>query len=99
VIARDYSNFNRRGPSWIGSESEISSLFIITGDTLSAVKTISVLYKDLLISKWMLERAQYDFFLQHLNESLNSIFSHARSTEPIQSYQRDFTLLKQMNKT
>jgi len=42
----------------------------------------------------MVERAQYDFFLQHLNESINNIFSQARLTEPIQSYQNDFKVLK-----
>lgn len=42
----------------------------------------------------MLQRAQYDFFLQHLNESINNIFSQARLTDPIQSYQDDFTVLK-----
>ncbi len=65
-----------------------------TGDTLSAVKTISDLYKDLINRRWILERAQYDFFLQHLNESINNIFSQARLTEPIKSYQNDFTVLK-----
>ena len=62
--------------------------------TIEVVKTISDLYKDLINRRWMVERAQYDFFLQHLNESINNIFSQARLTEPIQSYQNDFKVLK-----
>jgi signal transduction histidine kinase len=95
-IARDYSNILTAGmvPLGLAAQSEISSLLLTTGDTLSALKTISDLYKDLINRRWILERAQYDFFLQHLNESLNSIFLHARLTEPIQSYQSDYTALK-----
>ena len=95
-IARDYSNILTTGgfPLGLAAQSEISSLLLTAGDTLSALKTISVLYKDLINSRWMLERAQYDFFLQHLNESINNIFSQARLTEPIQSYQNDITVLK-----
>lgn len=96
VIARDYNNLQTAGgvPLGLAARSEISSLLMITGDTLSAVKTISDLYKDLINRRWMVERAQYDFFLQHLNESINNIFSQARLTEPIQSYQNDFKVLK-----
>jgi signal transduction histidine kinase len=96
VITRDYSNILTAGgvPLGLAAQSEISSLLMTTGDTLSAVKIISDLYKDLINRRWMLERAQYDFFLQHLNESINNIFSQARLTEPIQSYQSDFTVLK-----
>jgi signal transduction histidine kinase len=95
AIARDYSDILTTGgvPLGLAAQSEISSLLLTAGDTLSALKTISVLYKDLINSRWMLERAQYDFFLQHLNESINNIFSQARLTEPIQSYQNDFTVL------
>jgi signal transduction histidine kinase len=96
AIARDYSDILTTGgvPLGLAAQSEISSLLMTTGDTLSAIKTISDLYKDLINGRWMLERAQYDFFLQHLNESINNIFSQARLTEPIQSYQSDFTVLK-----
>lgn len=96
AIARDYSNILTTGgvPLGLAALSEITSLLLTTGDTLSALKTISVLYKDLINSRWLLQRAQYDFFLQHLNESINNIFSQARLTDPIQSYQDDFTVLK-----
>ena len=96
AIARDYSNLQTAGgvPLGLAARSEISSLFMIIGDTLSAIKTISDLYKDLINRRWILERAQYDFFLKHSNESINNIFSQTRLTEPIQSYQNDFTVLK-----
>jgi signal transduction histidine kinase len=96
VIARDYNDILTTGgvPLGLAAQSEISSLLMITGDTLAAIKTISDLYKDLINSRWMLERAQYDFFLQHLNESINNIFSQTRLTERIKSYRNDFTVLK-----
>jgi len=96
AIARDYSNVQTAGgvPLGLAARSEISSLLMIIGDTLSAVKAISDLYKDLINSRWILERAQYDFFLQHSNESINNIFSQTRLAEPIQSYQNAFTILE-----
>jgi signal transduction histidine kinase len=96
VIARDYNDILTTGgvPLGLAAQSEISSLLLTTGDTLSALKTISDLYQDLINRRWMLERAQYDFFLQHLNESINNIFSQGRLTEPKQSYQNAFTVLE-----
>jgi len=96
VIARDYNDILTTGgvPLGLAAQSEISSLLLTTGDTLSALKTISDLYQDLVTRRWMLERAQYDFFLQHINESINNIFSQARLTEPLQSYQNAFKILK-----
>jgi signal transduction histidine kinase/tetratricopeptide (TPR) repeat protein len=96
AIARDYSDILTTGgvPLGLAAQSEISSLLMTTGDTLSAIKTISDLYKDLINRRWILERAQYDFFLQHINESINNIFSQVQLTEPIQSYQNAFTILK-----
>lgn len=96
VIVRDYNNILTTGgvPLGLAAQSEISSLLLTTGDTLSALKTISDLDQDLINRRWMLERAQYDFFLQHINESINNIFSQVQLTEPIQSYQNAFTILK-----
>jgi signal transduction histidine kinase len=96
IIARDYNNIQSVGGVSLGlaARSEISSLLMIIGDTLSAVKTISDLFKDLINRRWILERAQYDFFMQHSTESIINIFLQTRLTEPIQSYQNDFTVLK-----
>jgi signal transduction histidine kinase len=96
VIARDYSTIQTEGgvPLGLAACSEISSLSMATGDTLAALKTLIDLFNDLVERKWTLERAQYDFFITQLNESVNKIFSLTRLTEPVHLYQNAFTVLK-----
>jgi signal transduction histidine kinase len=96
VIARDYSNIQTTGgvPLGLAAQSEISSLSLTIGDTVTAIKTYSDLYKDLVERKWALERAQYDFFSRKIIASIDSILSHVPLAEPVQKYNSSFSKLK-----
>jgi signal transduction histidine kinase len=52
------------------------------------------LYKDLINRNWTLDKAQYDFFSQHINGSIDDIFSHAPLAEPSEPIQHAFAILK-----
>jgi signal transduction histidine kinase/tetratricopeptide (TPR) repeat protein len=96
IITRDYSNVETTGgvPLGLAAGSEISSLYIAIGDTMTAIKTFSDLYKDLIDGKWALERAQYDFFSRNIEESIDSILSHVPLADPVQHYNSSFSKLK-----
>jgi len=63
-------------------------------DTLNAIKTFIEFYEDLLDREWNLEKAQYDFFSQHINESVDNIFSKEHLTAQLIPYQSTFAVLK-----
>jgi signal transduction histidine kinase/tetratricopeptide (TPR) repeat protein len=96
AIARDYSNVQTAGgvPLGLAARSEISSLSLTIGDTVTAIKTYSDLYKDFVERKWALERAQYDFFSRKIIASIDSMLSHAPLAEPVQQYNSSFSKLK-----
>jgi len=96
VIARDYSSIKTIGgvPLELAALSEISSLSLAMGDTLTAIKTYSDLYKDLVDRKWVLERAQYEFFSRKIISSIDSILSYVTLVEPLQQYNSSFSKLK-----
>ena len=96
LIARDYSNVQTAGgvPLGLAARSEINSLSILMGDTLTAVSTYVSLFTDLLNREWTLERAQYDFFSQKIIKSLDSIFAQVPLAEILQPFKSSFTLLK-----
>jgi signal transduction histidine kinase/tetratricopeptide (TPR) repeat protein len=96
AIARDYSNVQTAGgvPLGLAARSEISSLSLTIGDTVTAIKTYSDLYKDLVERKWALERAQYDFFSRKIIASIDSMLSHVPLAEPVQQYNSSFSKLK-----
>ena len=96
VIARDYSHVQTTSGVSLGlaARSEISSLSMLMGDTLTAVSTYFSIFTDLLNRVWTLERAQYDFFSQKIKESIDSIFAQVPLAEILQPFKSSFTLLK-----
>ncbi len=100
IISSDYNNLQTAGgvPLGLAARSEISSLYLATGDTLTAIKTFIELYKDLLDNKWILEKAQYDFFSQQIKEAVDNIFSESTRGTELQPLQNDFGLLKEQEK-
>ena len=97
IISREYNNFQTNGgvPLGLAARSEISSLYIAAGDTLKAVDEYLDLFRDLLDTKWILEKAQYDFFRLQIEEADNNIFLKSPSNEALKQYQNDFTMLKE----
>ncbi|MBN2246474.1 MAG: GHKL domain-containing protein, partial [Candidatus Aminicenantes bacterium] len=65
------------------------------GDTLKSVSEYLSLFKDLLDTKWILDKAQYDFFSLQIGETIDNIFLKSRSNEALNQYRNDFTLLKE----
>jgi signal transduction histidine kinase len=96
LIARDYNNVQTAGgvPLGLAARSELSSLYLVIEDTLTAIKTFLNLYEDIINRTWQLDKAQYDFFSQHIKESVEDIFSKVPLAGPLQPYQSAFSLLK-----
>ncbi len=97
TISRDYNHIQTSGrvPLGLAARSELSSLSIETGDTLTALKASLDLYKDLLNREWILDKAQYDFFSQHIKESIDIIFSKTSMAGPLLPYQSAYATLKE----
>lgn len=96
VVARDYSHIQTAAgvPLGLAARLELCSLSIVMDDTVTAIKKFLNLYKDLLDREWTLDKAQYDFFSQHIKETIDDIFSQVPLAAPLQSYQNAFTLLR-----
>ena len=95
-ISLDYNHVQTAGgvPLGLAARSELSSLYLVTRDTLTAIKTFLNLYEDLVKGTWQLDKAQYDFFSQHIKESVEDIFPKVLLTGPLQPFQNAFSLLK-----
>lgn len=100
TIFRNYNNVHTTGgmPLGLAARSEISALYMTIHDTISAFETFRNLYKDLLNGEWILEKAQYDFYSQHIKESVDDIFLKAQLPAALQSYKNDFTRLYEEEK-
>ena len=100
TIFRDYNHVQTTGgvPLGLAARSEISSLYITIYDTLTALETFRNLYKDLLKREWILEKAQYDFYSQHIKRSVDDIISKPQLPAALQSYKNDFTSLYEEEK-
>jgi len=106
IIARDYNHVPTEGgvPLGLAARSEFGSLQIVMDDTIPAIKTFLDLYKDLLNREWILEKAQYDFFSQHIRQSVDEIFLNEGVNDSLDPYQNSYKLLiaeekKQKNNT
>jgi len=100
TIFRDYNHMHTTGgvPLGLAARSEISALYMAIHDTISAFETFRNLYKDLLNGEWILEKAQYDFYSQHIKESVDDIFLKAQLPASLESYKNDFTFLYEEEK-
>jgi len=93
AIAQDYGDirFGNGMPSGLVAQLEIGDLFRAIDDTGSAVETFIRLYRELIHGRWMLEKSQYEFFTQQIEESVDEIFSQ---DEAMLSYRSSFETLK-----
>jgi len=95
TISHDYNQVQTAGgvPLGLAARSEISALYMTINDTITALETSRNLYQDLFKREWILEKAQYNFYSQHIKESVDDIISKAQLPAALQSYKNDFTLL------
>jgi signal transduction histidine kinase len=96
TIARDYNHVQTAGgvPLGLAARLELGALSMALNDTLTAIKIYFNLYKDLLNRNWALDKAQYDFFSQHIKESIDDIFSKTPLAEPLKPLQSAYAILK-----
>lgn len=97
TIAQDYSDTRMVSgmPSGLAARLELGTLLFAIDDAGSAVQTFIHLYQDLIHGQWALEKSQYEFFAQQVEESIDEIFSQ---DAPMQSYQSTFTMLRSEEK-
>jgi len=93
TIAQDYSDIRVVSgmPSGLAARLELGALFLAIEDAGRAVQTFIRLYQDLIHGQWALEKSQYEYFAQQVEESIDEIFSQ---NAPMQSYQSTFRTLK-----
>ncbi len=97
TITQDYNNIRLGSgmPSGLVARLELGALFLAIDDTGNAVRTFIRLYQSLIHAEWELEKSQYEYFAQQVEESINEIFSQ---NAPLQSYQSTFTMLRSEEK-
>ncbi|MHC4498551.1 MAG: tetratricopeptide repeat protein, partial [Planctomycetota bacterium] len=97
TITQDYNNIRLGSgmPSGLIAQLELGDLFLAIEDPNSAVQTFIHLYQNLIHAEWTLEKSQYEYLAQQLEDSIDEIFSQ---NEPLQSYQSTFTMLKSEEK-
>jgi signal transduction histidine kinase/tetratricopeptide (TPR) repeat protein len=97
TIAQDYSNVPMGSgmPSGLAARLELGTLFLAVDDADGALETFIRLYQDLIHGKWTLEKSQYEFLSQQVEESIDKIFSQDTT---MQSFQSTFGTLKSEEK-
>jgi len=93
AIAQDYGDIRLGNgmPSGLVAQLELGDLFRAIDDAGSAVETFIRLYRELIHGRWTLEKSQYEFFTQQIEESVDEIFSQ---DEAMRSYRSSFETLK-----
>lgn len=93
AIAQDYGDIRLGNgmPSGLVAQLELGDLFRAIDDTGSAVETFIRLYRELIHGRWTLEKSQYEFFTQQIEESVDEIFSQ---DEAMLSHRSLFKTLK-----
>jgi signal transduction histidine kinase len=93
AITQDYSDIRLGSgvPSGLAAQLEIGALFLEIDDPTSAAETFISLYQDMIDAKWTLEKTQYEFFAEQIEESIDEIISQ---NELLQSYQKTFEILR-----
>jgi len=99
-LAQGYSQIRMASgmPFGLAARLELGSLFLVTRDSLRAIQTFRELYKNLLNREWVLEKSQYEFFVQQVTESMEAIFSYANLSPPLLSRRHDFQRLQEQEK-
>jgi len=101
IIARDFGRVQIEGgiPLGLAARSELGSLFIAINDPLKAIKTFIELFEALIHREWILEKAQYEFFVERTRESINEIFSKQPLSAEMQLYTSTFEKLENEQST
>ncbi|MFC1766405.1 ATP-binding protein [Planctomycetota bacterium] len=96
-IAQDYNDVRIPGgmPAGLIAQLELGALFVRVDDADSAVQNLIRAYQDLTHIEWALERSQYEFVVQRIEESIEEISAQA---PPLQSYQSTFKRLRDEEK-
>jgi signal transduction histidine kinase len=97
AIAQDYGDLRMGNgmPSGLVAQLELGALFRAIDDTGRAVETFIHVYRELIQGRWTLEKSQYEFFTQQIEESVDAIFSQ---DEALRSHRSLFTTLKSEQK-
>lgn len=97
TIAQNYSRaLTTNGlPLGLAARLELGSLFLAINDSLSAMRMFMESYRNLIHRKWTMEKAQYDFFEQEIEKSIDSILSRPSLNAELQPYPNSFALLKE----
>ncbi len=96
TIAQDYSDVQTTGgiPSGLSARLEHGTIYLATNDTLNAINIFIELYKDLIRRKWTLEKAQYEFLAQYVEETIDNILSKPSLALQLEPYQSTFRMLR-----
>ncbi len=96
TIAQDFRHARLANgiPCGLAAKLELVSLRLATADSLSAVRALMDLYRQLVDAEWVLTAPQYDFFLQQARNSSTEIFAKADLAAPMRAYQDTFVFLK-----
>jgi signal transduction histidine kinase len=93
TIAQDYSDVRTGNgmPLGLAARFELGALFLTADDSGSAAQTFIRLYKGLIHGEWALDKSQYEFSVQQVEESIDEILSQ---DEAMQSYRSTFRTLR-----
>lgn len=100
TIAQEFSQVRTAEgiPLGLAARLELGSLYLAIDDSSKAIETLIELYKALIQREWRLEKAQYDFFAQNINKSIDEILSPASLPSSLESYGKTYQLLKREEK-
>lgn len=100
IVAKDYGQeMLSAGVSLgIAANLEIGSLYLVLENPLRAGQTLVDLFKTLLQGVWILERAQYSYFVPSLKGTLDGIFLQSQVSAELESLKMSFQQLVEEEK-
>lgn len=100
IVAKDYGHerLSAGVPLGIAANLEIGSLYLLLENPVSAGQTLVDLFKDLLQGVWILERAQYSYFVPSLKGTLDGIFLQSQVSSDLESLKMSFQQLVEEEK-
>ncbi len=92
TIIKDYSQiYITNGiPLGISARLELGTLHSELDDIPNSLKDYLELYEKLVEAEWILEKAQYEFFLVQIKNSIETLLSQASSSSPFKSAQSTY---------
>jgi len=100
IIAKEYGQERLLSGVSLGIavNLEVGSLYLLLDNPLSAGQTLVDLFETLLQGVWILERAQYSYFVPSLKGSLDGIFSQSQVSPELESLKKNFQQLAEAEK-